>query len=82
MTPKTDTPKQLDTRNLTDPQRDFIQSLAKKYAEIQSRLTGDIVTVTILDVDEDHRAYCLNPAGNMEYPFVNELKNIRAVTEG
>lgn len=52
----------------------------KKFAEMKSRLTGDIVTVTILDVDEDRRAYCINPAGNMEYPFVNELMNVREVT--
>lgn len=37
MTPKTDTPKQLDVKNLNDQQRAWLESLTNKYNELKAK---------------------------------------------
>ena len=57
--------------------REYVRQHPKPVAEIPSPFTGEPLTVTVEDVDEDGRAYCKNPAGNAEYPFVDTLMNLR-----
>lgn len=57
--------------------RAFMQEHPRPVAEMPCAFCDEPVTVVIQEVDEDGRAYAINPAGNMEYPFVDTLMNLR-----